>query len=168
MKTKIPLEQISVASPCTVSWDAMTGDAEARFCGQCSQHVYNLSALTQEEAEALVLAREGRLCVRFFKRADGTMMTKDCPVGWRALKRRLALVGAAAAAVLGAMFGLLAVGALAATREDRGVARVGNPIQRVKDWLFPPPVCVMGEPIPIAPAPGGGAPPAPLPVEQEK
>jgi hypothetical protein len=165
MPTKIPLEQISVASPCTVSWDVMAGDDRARFCGQCSQLVYNLSAMTQKEAEALVMAREGRLCVRFYKRADGTMMTKDCPVGWRAIKRRVAMVGAAAAAVLVAMLGLLTLGAFAATREARG-AQVGNPIQRVWDWLFPPPVCVMGEPIPIpvVPAPGGGAPP---PVQQE-
>jgi hypothetical protein len=167
MQTKIPLDQISVASPCTVPWGAMAGDDHARFCGQCQQHVYNLSELTQEEAEALVNAREGRLCVRFYKRFDGTMMTKDCPVGLRALTRRVALVSAAAASVLFAILGLFTLGAFAATRENRN-ARVANPIQRVWDWLFPPPVCVMGEAIPVGPAPGGGAPPAPLPVEQEK
>jgi hypothetical protein len=164
MGTKIPLEQISVASPCTVSWAAMAGDDQARFCGQCEQHVYNLSEMTHAEAEALVMKHEGKLCVRFFARFDGSMMTKDCPVGWRALKRRMALVGAAAAAVLFAMLSLLTLGAFAATRENLG-ARAANPIQRVWDWLFPPPVCVMGEPIPIpvVPAPGGAPPP---PVEQ--
>lgn len=159
MSTKIPLEQITVASPCTVAWDAMTGDDRTRFCGECRQHVYNLSELSREEAEALVAGREGRLCVRFFVRFDGTMMTRDCPVGWRAVKRRMARIGAAAAALLFAVFGLATMGAFAATR-DNLVGRAANPIRAVWEWLFPPPVCVMGAPIPVAPTP--------VPVEQVK
>ena len=32
---------------------------------------------------------EGRICVRYFKRADGTVLTRDCPVGWKAVKRNV-------------------------------------------------------------------------------
>jgi hypothetical protein len=100
------LEGLSVASPCTVSWDTMKGDDRVRHCGSCRLNVYNLSEMSHREAEALVRNREGRLCVRFFRRADGTVLTKDCPVGIRAIRRRIARAWAAAAALfLGAFLG---------------------------------------------------------------
>jgi hypothetical protein len=157
--SKIPLELITVASPCTAPWDAMNGDDRVRFCGQCSQHVYNLSELTQTQAEDLVQEHEGKMCVRFYRRADGTMLTKDCPVGWRAIQRRVLMIGGAAAAALVVVLGLITASALAAGgRDNRGV-RAANPVQRAWDWLFPPPVCVMGEPVPVGPV--GGPPPTP-------
>lgn len=78
----------------------MTGDEKARFCGSCRKNVYNLSEMTRAEAEALILEKEGRLCVRFYQRSDGTVLTKDCPKGIRAVQKRAALVWAA---VLGAV-----------------------------------------------------------------
>ena len=84
-----PLETVRIANPCPVSWDAMTGDDRVRFCEQCSLNVYNLSAMTRPEAERLITATEGRLCARFYRRADGTILTQNCPTGLRALKRRL-------------------------------------------------------------------------------
>src|SRR5688500_20064544 len=94
-----PLDQISIASPCTASWQAMEGDDRVRFCSQCQLHVYNLSAMTAAEATELVQAREGRLCARFYRRSDGTLLTTDCPVGLAALRRRLARAWAAALAI---------------------------------------------------------------------
>jgi hypothetical protein len=96
------LGKVNVASPCTASWDAMEGDDAARFCGQCQKNVYNLSAMTKKEAADLVRNQEGRLCVRYFKRADGTMLTADCPVGAGAKRRKavrnlVALAGTGAA-----------------------------------------------------------------------
>jgi hypothetical protein len=62
----------------------MHGDDRVRFCSRCSLHVYNLSALTRDAAEALVNEKEGRLCTRFYRRADGAVLTADCPHGrWR-------------------------------------------------------------------------------------
>ena len=75
------LDDIRIASPCRVSWNAMTGDDRARYCGSCERTVYNLSALTAEEAAKLIAEREGKLCVRMFRRHDGTIITRDCPVG---------------------------------------------------------------------------------------
>src|SRR6185369_717825 len=102
MRLPIVLDNVYIASPCSADWDEMRGDERVRFCGRCEKNVYNLSAMTRAEAEAAVAAREGRLCVRFFRRSDGTMLTADCPVGARRLRlhaRMWAAVAGAAASV---------------------------------------------------------------------
>jgi hypothetical protein len=83
------LDRVVIASPCSADWHSMTGDDKRRFCAQCRLHVHDLSAMTGAEAERLLRrAGEGRVCVRLFRRADGTVLTKDCPVGFRARVRR--------------------------------------------------------------------------------
>lgn len=98
------LDGIGIASPCSADWNAMQGDDRCRFCSQCNLHVFNLSSMTRRDAEALVrerVARPGqRLCVRFSRRADGTVLTQDCPVGLRARLRRAGTRVAAAFAAL--------------------------------------------------------------------
>ena len=94
------LETLTVASPCSANWSEMTGDDRARFCGKCEKNVYNLSAMSAPEAEALLREKEGDVCVRFFQRADGTVMTADCPVGVRRRRvRRLAVLATAGGAL---------------------------------------------------------------------
>jgi hypothetical protein len=84
------LNDLRIATPCPASWDAMRGDDRVRFCDSCSKQVYNISGLTAVAAVALVRESEGRLCVRLYRRKDGTVLTADCPVGLRsALRRRL-------------------------------------------------------------------------------
>jgi hypothetical protein len=78
----------------------MEGDARVRFCRQCELSVYNISEMTRAEAESLVARTEGRLCGRMYLRADGTILTKDCPVGVRALRRRVSRAAGAAFAAL--------------------------------------------------------------------
>jgi hypothetical protein len=73
----------------------MSGNDRVRFCDLCNLHVYNISQMKRREAEALVAGTEGRLCARLFRRADGTVITKDCPVGLRAIQRRVARIGGA-------------------------------------------------------------------------
>jgi len=98
---KNPLAHVRVASPCRADWDQMIGSDRVRFCGQCSLNVYNLSAMTREAAESLIAANEGRLCVRFYRRRDGSIITQDCPVGLRAVRARVSYwTKAAAAAIL--------------------------------------------------------------------
>lgn len=95
------LRHVRVAAPCKADWDQMLGSDRVRFCGQCNLNVYNLSGMTRADAESLIAANEGRLCVRFYRRADGSIITRDCPVGLRAIQRRMSyLVRATAAAVL--------------------------------------------------------------------
>jgi hypothetical protein len=55
--------------------------------------------MTREEAEDLIRRTDGRLCVRFYKRRDGTILTRNCPVGLRAIKERL--TGTSAAIIKG-------------------------------------------------------------------
>lgn len=99
-KKRLPmLDNVRVASPCNVSWDAMKGDDRVRFCGQCEKNVFNLSSMTRDEAEALIIATQGKICVRMYKRSDGTVLTQDCPDGVRRARRKrlaAALVGGAA------------------------------------------------------------------------
>src|SRR5262245_62045274 len=101
--TSIALDQITVASPCHVNWGAMTGDDRARFCSLCKLHVYDLSAMSREEATVFVSERDGRTCVRFFRRQDGTILTRDCPVGLRAVRQRFARALAALAGIVVAL-----------------------------------------------------------------
>lgn len=102
-----PLGSVRVAAPCSADWDAMVGTDRARFCGQCRLNVYNLSGMTKREAEQLIASSEGRLCVRFYRRADGTILTENCPVGLRALKRRLSrTAGAVLSTILSFLAGL--------------------------------------------------------------
>lgn len=118
------LDRISVASPCSADWDSMTGDDRSRFCGQCQLNVYNLSAMSRPEAEALVQEKEGRLCVRYYRRYDGTLITRDCPVGLKTLhQRRIKRFGAVAAAVtLITVIGVFTVRAQAVDRTAGGIA----------------------------------------------
>lgn len=93
------LDRVRVASPCKADWNQMTGDDKVRHCAQCRLNVYNLSGMSREEAESLIQAKEGKLCVRFFQRADGTVLTRDCPVGFARVQRRLAAIAAVALGV---------------------------------------------------------------------
>ena len=92
---KSNLDQVRVAAPCSVDWDSMFGNERVRFCGQCQLNVYNLSEMTRPEAERLIAQTEGRLCIRYYQRKDGSVITKNCPVGLAAIKRRLSRVATA-------------------------------------------------------------------------
>ncbi|WP_426107626.1 hypothetical protein [Massilia sp. TSP1-1-2] len=101
----IALHSIKIASPCTASWAAMRGDDRVRHCNDCNKSVFNLSAMPEAEGAALLAANaDGALCVRYYQRADGTVMTSDCSTSARAYTRRTlrklpALAGAAIVAM---------------------------------------------------------------------
>ena len=136
---KLPvLDDIRVASPCSARWDEMAGDERSRFCGSCQKNVYNLSAMTREAAEALVRAKEGDLCVRYYRRADGTVLTADCSVGVR--RKRVRWVAAAGA-----------VTALAAGAVSLAFVQMGAPVRTIQGGVSPgrpiPPPVTVAEPI---------------------
>ena len=89
------LDQIRVASPCSADWDKMRGSGDVRFCHLCDKNVFNLSGMSRRDASDLVNNGEGSICVRFYRRADSTLMTEDCPVGLRAIKRRVSRIAGA-------------------------------------------------------------------------
>ncbi len=131
------LSSLTVASPCSADWDSMVGDERVRHCGECKLNVYNLSAMSADEAAALVQAREGRMCIRLYKRADGTAITRDCPVGLRAVR----IKAARAAGRVAAAVALLVSGGLAAatgSREQRLPKLVAmRPFSTIRAWLVP-------------------------------
>ncbi|MEK7725310.1 MAG: hypothetical protein AAB336_13230, partial [Acidobacteriota bacterium] len=55
-----PLDNIRIASPCSADWNEMVGNERQKFCGSCQKNVYNLSGMTKDEAENLLMNAEGR------------------------------------------------------------------------------------------------------------
>src|SRR5262249_18321977 len=119
------LEDVRVASPCGERWEAMHGDERVRFCDTCRKNVYNLSPMPRAEAQALLAEREGSICVRLYRRDDGTVITADCPVGVRRKRRKRAAITLAGA------------GALAASAAGAAVTWPSPPVVQV---TTPPPV----------------------------
>lgn len=164
-KNTIPLDMIRVASPCQVSWDKMPGNEVVRFCPQCRNHVYNLSTMTRQQAETLIEQSEGRLCIRFYRRRDGTMMTRDCPLSPESLPRRIKRA-IMATAIFFLMLGvglpfMIAFGNSAShgTHRSAGLSSWTDlpPVCYVRDLFFPRPL--MGTPCPPpakVPPPGQG------------
>lgn len=81
-----PLDNLVIASPCSVPWDAMTGDNRKRLCSGCSNFVHNISDMTKSEAEDFLAENGTSECMIFYRRTDGTIMTDDCPKALRKLR----------------------------------------------------------------------------------
>jgi hypothetical protein len=88
-KPLVNLQNIRIASPCPADWNMMAGDDRVRHCSDCNLNVFNLSAMTEREVQRLIANNQGRVCGRFYRRADGTILTQDCPRGLRAVARRV-------------------------------------------------------------------------------
>jgi len=135
------LTNLSIASPCSTNWNEMAGDEQTRHCQECQLNVYNLSNMTRQEAETLIQKKEGRLCVRFYRRLDGTILTKDCPVGKRVLhQRQFKRLGKVAAVIsIVTLIGLYTV-----TQTDSSTAlasqinRTSHPIDRLGQVIAEP------------------------------
>jgi hypothetical protein len=131
------LDGIDVASPCHESWDEMSGDQRERHCDKCEQTVFDLTGMARVEAEDLVRRTQGgeKVCVRFRRRADGTVLTADCPTQVR--KTRGAWTQArSVAAGLFALAGGLAAGC---TNDVIPGATMGAPIApRTTNTVNPP------------------------------
>ena len=96
------VNKLRIASPCPMSWENMSGDDRVRFCQSCKLNVYNISEMTTAEVTNLITKTEGRICGRIYRRSDGTILTKDCPVGVQArVKRVTKLAGAVFASIIG-------------------------------------------------------------------
>ena len=147
------LDRIQVASPCGVAWESMQGDDRVRYCGECRLSVYDLSAMGREEAETLVQEREGRLCVRFYRRRDGTVLTQDCPVGFGKVRR---LFFSHAAVCLG-VFALLPGIVPWAQKVKASSIWQREPYKQLADVLWPQPpivnIAIMGDVVSWPPSP---------------
>lgn len=129
--TRLPIAaKVSSASPCKERWEGMVGDERVRRCSRCDRDVYDLGGMSADEITALIAQRGGEL--RFFERADGTMITSDCPVGRprRIALRLLAAAGLAFAAL--AVAGVLSV--VVATPPSPAVPRTTTLREPVFTW----------------------------------
>lgn len=169
MSARLDINSLQVATPCPARWEDMAGDDRARFCRHCQKHVYNFSTMTATEVEHLVLAKEGNLCGRMYRRKDGTVITADCPTGRAVVKRqRWQWVGGVTAGLL------LLVSALWAramkTDEEAEDGRITMELKarwydlKVKLGLEQRPVAIAGAiALPVNPSPvGNNLPPSPL------
>jgi hypothetical protein len=95
------MKNVRVATPCQASWEGMAGNERVRHCTLCALNVYNFAEMTRAEIRALLVRAEGRVCARLYRRADGTLLTRDCPSGLRALRQRMSRL---ATAVIAALF----------------------------------------------------------------
>ncbi len=135
------LDQIQIASPCSANWDEMKGNERTRACDLCQKNVYNLSAMTRDEAVALIKEKEGSLCVKLYRRYDGTLLTSDCPVGIKERARWLWWKVTTVAAAVIASVTLTGCG----SKSDRPIqgstpAMLGgvNPRQMMGEMVCPP------------------------------
>ncbi|MGE0784929.1 MAG: hypothetical protein AB7S26_04510 [Sandaracinaceae bacterium] len=139
---RVHLEVVDVKNPCTEDWSRMKGDDVQRFCLTCHENVYDLSFMAKEDAERFLENAEGRVCIRLMRRADGTMVTRDCTpdrfaAARRAARRSLAFVGAGLASALG-LVGALGFGSVA----DAG-GWIGHAVRET--LTDPEPIPMMGE-----------------------
>jgi len=135
-RVPVRLANLKVAMPCRERWDHMVGDDRVSMCDRCDKPVFNLSEMTHKEAETVLAARGVPPCMRFFRRADGTVKTADCP----SRKRAVVFGGAAGAfAAAGVAFALRPQrpaprrDAAAAGRSRSGAARLRARRARVPD-----------------------------------
>lgn len=106
--TQTFLANLQIASPCDAAWADMRGDDRQRRCAQCDKHVYNVAKLTTAEVMALFEAQGPLPCLRLWRRADGTVLTADCPVGLRKVgSRRTRFAAALILAILASAPALL-------------------------------------------------------------
>ncbi|HMQ03060.1 MAG TPA: hypothetical protein PKD26_04020 [Pyrinomonadaceae bacterium] len=131
-----PLNNLKIASPCSANWEEMFGNERKRFCGECKLNVYNLSGMTRFDAENLLAASEGRICVRYFQRRDGTILTADCPVGWARVKQRMSVAATAAFSMIFAFISSLATVSLLRASVE--------PLRQILLPFDPGPTYVMG------------------------
>lgn len=140
-----PLSHVRIAAPCRADWERMRGNERVRFCGECSMNVYNLSNMSKKDAEALIMSAEGKLCVRFYNRGDGTILTKNCPVGLQAIKRRVSGVSRAIISSTLSFFAGMAVlaGLQEAKNSLNATTEVGidliDPVPLIEEEAAPPP-----------------------------
>jgi hypothetical protein len=175
------LDSVQIAQPCPADWEAMhlvEGFAyrRVRHCAECNLRVYNLSAMPRTEAEELLRGSGGRMCVRLYRRHDGTVLTADCSCFRRAVDVTTAgarqmgwILACGFAAVVGA--GLWAVGLNQSARDPNRTNLVQSGLDQLSDvrpiaWVIerlnPTPMggMVSGTPIPLmgdmAPSPNPG------------
>jgi hypothetical protein len=97
---EVNASEIPIASPCGADWTTMRPSDRKRFCDTCKKHVHDLSAMSKDEARAVLASppTEG-LCVRFLYDEYGDVVFQKQTIAPSFLVRakRLATYAVAAA-----------------------------------------------------------------------
>ena len=72
---------VSVAAPCSESWNRMRGSGRARHCSVCEKVVHDLALMTESQVEVLAMqaAAGVPVCARITRRAEGGLALKSDP-----------------------------------------------------------------------------------------
>jgi hypothetical protein len=153
--TRNIINNLKIASPCPMMWSDMqrTPEEAIRFYGDYRKNVYDVSKMSARETALIVQKAEisgASTCMQLYQRADGTIITDDCPVGLRRIRdgfRKLRSAAATFVVFLCAQ-SVFAQGkdssAQSKTIETRG--RVAVPIG---GKIAPPPTLLGGAPVAI-------------------
>ena len=151
------LDRFTKRTPCKASWSDMVGDDRVRLCGACRKNVYDVTAMSEDEAEGFLAHHldDQEACVRLYRRPDGRLLTSDCPRGAdRRHVRRVGLAVCVASGALVAVSAALAELPVPRTHHLPGstarfeVPRAPAPTPAARDYDVDPP-----RPRPIEPTP---------------
>jgi hypothetical protein len=106
--------------------------------------------MSREEAERFVQERDGEVCIRLYRRRDGTVLTSDCPVGRRKRSRRRGAIAAFSGLLVTALF---ARGSPTLDRAASVLRKLGLEL-REPEPEFPAMMGVMADPEPANAATG--------------
>lgn len=151
------INQLKIASPCPMEWDAMerTPEDAVRFCGECKKNVYNVSQMSAVEANNIfqsAMANGSGACMQLYRRADGTVITDDCPVGLRRVRDMWRKVRSVAASFIA-----LAVSTLPGWAQNSTQGKPGCAPPLKGDVYVPNSQVERGKPMQLNPAMLGGA-----------
>lgn len=136
------LDNLMIAAPCSMNWEDMAGDDRVRHCQQCQLDVYNISDMTAGEAENFLRTQTDKACINLYRRADGTIITDNCPVGLRKIRAGLLKARESqnhlARLAAGAL--LLVLGLPAQAKDNAPAVSPG-----MRGDVYVPPVSKMGE-----------------------
>jgi len=123
---------VEIKSPCPVSWNASDRCGTSRFCHLCTKKVYNLSNMTEPEAQAVVdRKRAGEdVCVSFIGDRDGNVLFMRSTA---AAAAAAGLLTAQVAMADGAVPTLTPTAVVAPVMADAAANTTPNPLADVSD-----------------------------------
>ena len=138
------LNIVEITSPCDRDWNKMTGDDQIRFCGDCKKNVYNISEYSKREAKELIEQHEGQVCLRLYRRADGTVVTSDCSLLQVASRwSRIGLLASIGVLLLILSGGGMAMANIDAWKNSQWFHQ--GPLSQLQHWGSPPMQCHHGD-----------------------
>lgn len=89
------VSEIRIPEPCNEDWEGMSPEQRGRFCAACQKKVHDLSAMTEDDAKALLTTDED-ICVSYLSDSRGTVQfQRPQIVPANRLRRRASVASAA-------------------------------------------------------------------------